>query len=632
MKTAIIIGAGPADLTALKAQREVGSAPKVALEKGCVGVKILSNHRDIGEIIKLTALGQRKGYTLKAIFWLIAILLGFLQIWVHRYSLSTDDGIAYLDIGDAYLRGEWSVAINGYWSPLYSWLLSLTLAVLKPSAYWEFFGVKIVNFLIYIFALISFEFFLRQLILSHNTKISESSSRFLRIPEWVWVVSGYILFLWSALKWTPLYSDTPDLCTAALVYLTSGILLRLHTRSANWFSFIALGATLGFAYLSKTVMFPISFVFIAISAFSGGNLKRSLPRALVALVIFTIVTAPFIAALSLTKDRFTFGDTGKLNYAWHITGGVQGWRYWQGEESAWGTPKHSPRKIFDNPEVLEFATPVGGTYPLWHDPSYWYEGLKFRFNLRRQIAILARNIFFYYELFFGSLIFSYLILVCAGGKFWLSVKDLKENWKLLTLAVAGLGAYAIGIDLPRANAGAFQPSTRYIAPFIVLLFTGVFSSVRLPNSQESKRLIAGMTIATLVLIGNSFFWQASKDFWTVLNRSEQHIQWKVADELHQLGVQPGEQVAILGTYDYPHDYWARLARVKIIAEVLDKKDKKSFWEANPRVRAEILKAIEDTGATVIVQKPGLKIPDSALATSWQKIGNTDYYAYFFNIE
>ena len=577
-------------------------------------------------MLQVTTLGQRKIYLLKIIFWLIAVLLGSLQIWVHRYSLSADDAIAYLDIGDAYLRGEWNVAINGYWSPLYSWLLGLTLAVLKPSAYWEFFVVKLVNFLIYIFALICFEFFLRELIFYYNTKIGEGSTKSsFRISEWSWVVLGYILFLWSALKWTTLYSDTPDMCTAALLYLTSAIVLHIHTQAASWFIFIMLGATLGFAYLSKAAMFPISLAFLAVSAFSVGKFRHALPRVLVALLVFTIVTAPFMTALSTTKGRLTFGDTGKLNYAWLVTRGVQGWRYWQGEETGWGTPKHPPRKIFDNPKILEFATPVGGTYPLWHDASYWYEGLKLKFNLIRQIEVIAKNIFFYYEHFLGSLIFGYLILICVDGKFWSSVKDLTGNWLLLIPAAAGLGAYAIGTNMQEAFIES-QSSLRYIAPFIVLLFAGVFLSVRLPNSQESKRLIAGMTIAISVLIGSEFFEQASNDLWTILNRPGHHLQWKVANRLHQLGIEPGDKVAILGDYISPHYHWARLARVKIVAEILDER---SFWEKDAVTRSEILKRIEQTGARVIVQKPGLEIPDSALAFSWVKIGNTGYYAYFW---
>ena len=44
------------------------------------------------------------------------------------------DGISYLDIGDAYLRGDWYVAVNAMWSPFYSWLAGFWLMLFKPFA------------------------------------------------------------------------------------------------------------------------------------------------------------------------------------------------------------------------------------------------------------------------------------------------------------------------------------------------------------------------------------------------------------------------------------------------------------------------------------------------------------------
>jgi hypothetical protein len=500
------------------------------------------------------------------------------------------------------------------------------MAVLRPSAYWEFFAVKIANLSIYILSIFCYRFFLSELIFYYNKKIDNNFFNY-RIPEWVWLVSGYTLFLWTTLKYMPLYCDTPDLLTAAMVYLASGILLRLHTRSQTWSSFAALGATLGFAYLSKTVMFPLSFVFLAVSGFSGGNLRASSSRVLLALLIFAIVAAPFMTALSIMKGYLTFGDTGKLNYAWYVTDGVQQYRFMEGEEPTWGTPKHPLKKIFEDPKVYEFVTPIGGTYPLYHDPSYWFEGLTFKFNPVKQFTTLVDNIYFYEKVFLGSLIFGYLVLAYAGGRIWLSVRALAGNWLLITPAAAGLGIYAIGTNLESAWAGNLQPSTRLIAPFVVLLFVGTFTSIRLPNSGDSERLVAGITVATLVVVGSQLFFQGSKDLWHILEGQERHINWEVANSLQHLGVQPGEKVAIIGSYRDPYDHWTRLARVRIVAEVLDEKQ---FWLADAEVRDEVLKTIQKTGARVIVQKPGgLGIPASALLAGWQNIGGTDYYAYFF---
>ena len=80
---------------------------------------------------------------------LVCLVLGAVQAWLLRYSMISD-GISYLDIGDAYFRGDWNSAINAYWSPVYSWCVGLALYLFKPSIWWEFITVHIVNLLIYV--------------------------------------------------------------------------------------------------------------------------------------------------------------------------------------------------------------------------------------------------------------------------------------------------------------------------------------------------------------------------------------------------------------------------------------------------------------------------------------------------
>jgi len=86
------------------------------------------------------------------IFWLMAIMLRAFQAWDNRFIMDADV-ISYLDIVDAYFRGDWNNAINGLWPPPYSWLLGLAMCILKPSPYWEFPVVHLVDFVIYLCAL-----------------------------------------------------------------------------------------------------------------------------------------------------------------------------------------------------------------------------------------------------------------------------------------------------------------------------------------------------------------------------------------------------------------------------------------------------------------------------------------------
>jgi hypothetical protein len=277
-------------------------------------------------------------------FWFSAITLGALHAWADRYAMNSD-GISYLDMGDAYLRGDWGMAINAYWSPLYSWLLGLAMFILKPSSFWEFPVVHLVNFIIYICALGCFHFFLSELIRCHQHQTGRfATDRDVTLPEWAWLALGYTLFIWSSLELIPLSIVAPDMCVAAFAYLASGILLRIRTGSTSWLTFGFLGAALGFGYLAKAPMFPLAFVFLGVSLFLVDNLRKAMPRVLLALVVFLSIAGPFIAALSLTKGRLTFGDSAKLAYSRYVNGTAQ--RHWQG---TWppgnGTPKHLREKF-----------------------------------------------------------------------------------------------------------------------------------------------------------------------------------------------------------------------------------------------------------------------------------------------
>lgn len=64
------------------------------------------------------------------------------------------DEISYIDIAQAYAAGNWGTAINGYWSPLYSWLITpLLLYMSNPLK--AVYVSKIVSLIIGLFTIIS---------------------------------------------------------------------------------------------------------------------------------------------------------------------------------------------------------------------------------------------------------------------------------------------------------------------------------------------------------------------------------------------------------------------------------------------------------------------------------------------
>jgi len=536
---------------------------------------------------------------LRKLFWTSAILLGGFQAAAHRFDLSTEDGISYLDVARQYLHGNWSDAINGTWSPLYSWVLSVALLVFRPSPYWEFGMVQLVNFLIYLFALVSFEFFFRRL---HPEGISKL----------VWLAGGWLLFLWASLNWIRVNISTPDMLTAALFFLAAGIALRAHNNK----DFAMLGTILGLASLSKAAVFPVSIVFFVVSLFYSDSVRRSLNKVLLAALCFVIVCGPFVLALSAKKGRFTLNDAGKLNYAWFVSPGLHQipGTHWQGGPPGSGTPVHPTRKISENPDIFEFGSPLAGTYPPWYDPSYWYEGLKIPFNFKRQLITCARNAYFYYEQFLLVLLFGYLLMLWMRDETRVGWKNLVSNGRILIPAIAGLGVYMIAMDLP-ASYFPLQPTTRYVAPFIVILFACVFASV--PQHRTVNRLAAGLCICALVLFGLPLLDHGVQDLRTTF--SAKHKEWDTADGLTRMGIHAGDRVAIIGK-GHAHQFWAHLAGVKIVAEV---SDDEAFWKMEASARDQVLETLRETKVSAVVTVPVSHLNDPR----WRKTGANGFCIY-----
>ncbi|MGF1478097.1 MAG: ArnT family glycosyltransferase [Cyanophyceae cyanobacterium] len=542
----------------------------------------------------------------KAAFWLIAIALGFLQAWNSRYSLSTGDAVSYLDLGKAYLQGDWDAAVTSYFAPLYPIFLASFQALLSPSSFWEFFVVKLTNLFILALSLVCFDRFLHEFIIYYNSHRTTDKERWL-IPSWLWIVAGYILFIWSATQWIGVDTDSPDLLMSATIYLAMAIVLRI-SRSEQWTSFILLGVVLGLGYLTKSFMFPMAFIFLGVSFFSTQKNFRSAAKIAVAFLAFVTISCPYIYAISSFEGEFTFGSSGQLNYAWNVSpGGIHN-HYWQGEPAGSGIPKHPIRQVFDQPTVYEFGEPIGGTYPPWHNPAYWNAGLQTTFNLRKQIHVLWVHALEYYRIFFGVLLFGYLIFVAVTDSWNVAVKNLLRNWILLIPACAGLGSFML-----------VHVRARYSAALIVILFAAFFGSVYPPNVKAVKRFTVTAVLSMTLLI-----WP---QFATAAKSAGEPLQWKIANGLNQLGIESGERVAILGGYKVGSNYyWAKLADLKIVAEIPSIEE---FWEADDATRQRVYDTLTRTGAKILVQEPGQDSPLKYLETDdWQKIDNTKSYVRF----
>lgn len=547
---------------------------------------------------------------LRISFWGVAIALGAAYAWATRYAINPN-GISYLDMGDAYWRGDWHMAINAYWSPLYSWILGFILKVLKPSPYWEYPLVHFANLLIYVAALACFEFFLGAFIRyrreSGNGPVEADE---VALPEWAWWALGYSLFIWTSLVLITIRLATPDMCVAGFVYLATGLILQIRSRAAHWRTFVLLGVVLGFAYLAKAVMFPLAFIFLAVAMLSLGNLRKAAPRVAISALIFLAIAAPFLVAISRAKGRLTFGDSGRVTYE-VLVNGVDAW-----------FPSstlliHPPRKIFEMPATFEFEKPIGGTYPPWYDPSYWHEGIDPHFDVIGEAGPTTSALIIYGWILFSlsmqlNVTIGLLMIYFLAPRPWLCLKHAASNWPLIIPALSVFGLYY-----------PINTESRFIGEFVLLLWLAAFSGARLPASRESRRMIARVITAVAATSIISVAWYTFHNLTDA--RNAEPLYWQAASSLAEKGIKPTDKLALVWDEEWGKAavggaLVARLAGVQIIAEV-PRQD--GFWSATPFVRSQVIQALGKTAAKAIltIGEP----PHSAPDMHWERLGTTDYY-------
>lgn len=567
---------------------------------------------------------------LKSVFWALAIIFGFIQTRSGRY-LMWFDGPSYLDIADNYLKGDWGAAINACWSPLYSWILGIALYIFKPSPYWELYLVKSVNFAIYLVALLSFDFFLNHIIAySENIQNKkEGINNILKKPDWVWISLGYTIFIWSSIVWILVHRDSPDMLVAAFVYLATAFVIRITMNPLNWSNYVVLGCILGLSYLAKSFMLPLGFVYI-ISTIHISNrisLRSSLSRVSISALLMLMIALPFITAISLQKQRFTIGDAGKLSYAWYVSP-ITDDHYWQGSQET-GTPAHSTRKINNEPEIIEFATPISGSYPAWYDPSYWSDGIKPKFVLKNQIDIIKQNLKYIVKLFLAFFLLFFFVLASISKECTIGfLKNIIHNWRFFLTPAAGLISFILFTDLTVIDEPWVAFQTRYIAPFVLMLFVFVLISVDV-NGSLSKKILSGMVIVTVILANTALLFQPSFKRRTIEYpvKNIRNYHWKIADNLRRMGIKAGDKVAVLGLED-EELYWARLANVKIVAAI-----SYDYYSSNRRRQDIALNVLKNAGvnAVIIPSLPDwVSVPDvKKLDSDWYKIGDTKTCIYKF---
>jgi len=377
---------------------------------------------------------------------LIYFAAGILLLKYYRYQINPD-GISYISIAQKYLNGDFSNAVNGWWGPMFSWLLApLLLFGAEPLL-----TAKILNLLIGAAAII----FVRAL-----------SCRF-EMPE---PIRTAILFSAVPVVLGFAFSDiTPDLLLMTLlcIYLWNifspdyGVNKKRGLQSGFWG---------GAAYLAKSYAFPffiVHFFVMNVLHYFRNETKQQKKRVvhnfLTGAVTFALISGVWIGLLSSKYGKFTFGTSGRVAYGSVTSAGFQGLGiYWQG-----------------------FLEPPNETaLSIWEDPSHLKvpprQPLGFWGNIGNQFTITTGLILKMVNMFVKFSIVSVVVAI-AYVMFWLRGFNIKTMPAEVLFPTVAIVIFAGGYSLITVNA-------RYIWLLFIMLM-----------------LMGGYVLGRLRLFENNFF-------------------------------------------------------------------------------------------------------------------------------
>jgi hypothetical protein len=539
-------------------------------------------------------------------FWFAVGTLGAaLMAWDSRHSMNSD-GLSYLDMASQTLQSGPHNLVNLNWSPLYPFLITVLLFLFHPSPSLEIPLLHLLNWLIFLAAQLCFAFFLQAW---YTPKQDSTANERDVARRGILVAFAFWLFFWAVVQFIPISLVTPDLCVAGIVFLVGGICGQLCRPTSGWKHYFALGGALSLGYYAKAAMFPAALLLLLLLFFWPPSGSHNRYRVLVAVVAFFVASAPLVTFMSKRVGRLSLSESGNMNYAWWVNKvpPYAGWirldmdllnSLYTGKPRKSAMLTHPPRILMEKPLTLEFSLPVAGTYPLWYDPVYWNEGAKARFNLRQQLVALKENLLKYGHAFMemSSLYAGAMVLCLFGFRKGMLVKlDRKWYWLLIWPVAVGAMYACVHVEY------------RFLGGFFVLFWLAAYGAV-LGRADRAAEIAALATVLCSLII--STIGGGALRHFAEHNAPDYLV---VAEGLRRLGVNPGDQLAIIGTIDA---YYARPAGVRIIAQISDVDE---FWSLSAKDFEKVKGRLASIGVKALIAKDG---PRGFGYGDWQEIPGT----------
>lgn len=409
--------------------------------------------------------------------WYLILILTIYSILAiistKYYQVISCDEISYINIAHGYAIGNFNDAINGYWSPLFSWLMTPFFL----SGFTPLYGTlvsKTLSLIVGFFTVISANMLLDTL------KMSKTTQRV-----------ALIALVPSVLYFALIYS-TPDLLVVFFLIIYFSIIFK-----SNYSNSVVYGALCGLigalAYFSKSYAFPFFLVhFILFNLIyyfkdvTGLKKKNILKNLVLGLSVFFVVSGAWAGIISDKYDKITISTSGEVNH--NLVG-----------------PEYTlnPTKYINHPVYTYglFKPPNNLSNSIWDDMSYLKMEKWSAFDsvslFNHQITILWLNIIYtihIIESFFliaGLLVVTMLVFICRSK----SSKIVKEklSYLLITMFIYTIGYCLIVVEW------------RYLWLVFILLIIASFYLV--DNLYKFKTINSKIRNILLVILMISFILQ-----------------------------------------------------------------------------------------------------------------------------
>jgi hypothetical protein len=422
----------------------------------------------------------------RLVAWIVLLALAAYQAYAQRYAIGPD-GMAYLDLSDAVTRADWHRLFDLYWSPAYPFLIGVARLISGAGPRGEIEAIHAVNFACYVGLLAAFEYFLTPVLrLSARVRGSALSKR--------WgAAAAYAFFGVLALAMTPLELTTPDLLSDAAILVAFGALLRLREparhsepfgrlrslegrlREESAIPAVVLGLALGIGALTKSFLVPWAVVCLVTVGLMLG--RRGTRQIAIASGVWAAFVIPLSIGLSIKAGRPTFGDAGRLTFAWYVN--------LKDPPSMGGVPPGARTPATE--KILPgVGVPGDSPYadPMWADPERYNRAVAPHFSVSDQIRTLKVFHVFYVENLTPLLFLIFVLVVAPTGtrrsSWWL-------GWPVYVPSIAGLFAYAMVLV-----------TTRYVMPFVLAITLVMLATI--PIARRLRPLHALMGFAIIIAL------------------------------------------------------------------------------------------------------------------------------------